>query len=89
MPGDVKLTKDESKAEEFMYQDYLGREFMLMSTRTHKYLGKSPMSGSPYSMDYAGADPARKNGAVFRYKFVSEDEKEEKDDDDAEEFKED
>ena len=89
MPGDVKLTKDESKAEEFMYQDYLGREFMLMSTRTHKYLGKSPKSGSPYSMDYAGADPARKNGAVFKYKFVAEDEKEEKDDDDAEEFKED
>jgi hypothetical protein len=41
-------------------------------------------------MDYAGADPARKNGAVFKYKFVTEDEKENKDDDDdAEEFKED
>ena len=64
--GDVKLTTDESKAEVFMWQDYLGGEFMLMSMRTHRYLGKSPTTGSPYSMDYTGADPARKNGAVFR-----------------------
>lgn len=70
--GDVKLTSDESKAEEFMWQDYLGGEFMLMSTRTHKYLGKSPTTGSPYSMDYTGSDPARKNGAVFRCVVVSD-----------------
>lgn len=67
IPGDVKLTNDVSKAEEFMYQDYLHHEFMLLSTRTHTYLGKSPTTGSPYSMDYKGADPARRNGAVFRW----------------------
>ena len=67
LPGDVRLTEDESKAEEFMWQDYLDKEFMLMSTRTHKYIGKSPTTGSPYSMDYTGADPARRNGAVFRW----------------------
>lgn len=67
IPGDVKLTADESKAEEFMYQDYLNHEFMLLSTRTHTYLGKSPTTGSPYSMDFKGADPARRNGAVFRW----------------------
>lgn len=67
LPGDVRLTNDESKAEEFMWQDYLDKEFMLMSTRTHKYIGKSPTTGSPYSMDYKGADPARRNGAVFRW----------------------
>ena len=67
LPGDVRLTDDESKAEEFMWQDYLDREFMLMSMRTHKYVGKSPTTGSPYSMDYTGADPARRNGAVFRW----------------------
>lgn len=67
LPGDVRLTKDESKAEEFMWQDYLNHEFMLMSTRTHTYIGKSPTTGSPYSMDYKGADPARKNGAVFKW----------------------
>lgn len=67
LPGDVRLTDDVLKAEEFMWQDYLDKEFMLMSTRTHKYLGKSPTTGSPYSMDYNGADPARRNGAVFRW----------------------
>lgn len=67
LPGDVRLTKDVNKAEEFMWQDYLNHEFMLMSTRTHTYIGKSPTTGSPYSMDYKGADPAKKNGAVFKW----------------------
>ena len=65
--GDVRLTTDVSKAEVFMWQDYLHHEFMLMSMRTHRYLGKSPTTGSPYSMDFTGADPARRNGAVFRW----------------------
>ena len=65
--GDVRLTTDESKAEVFMWQDYLNREFMLMSMRTHRYIGKSPTTGSPYSMDFTGADPARRNGAVLRW----------------------
>ena len=67
LPGDVCLTKDADKAEEFMYQDYLNHEFMLLSMRNHLYLGKSPTTGSPYSMDFKGADPARRNGAVFRW----------------------
>lgn len=67
LPGDVRLTNDENLAEEFLWQDYLNKEFMLMSLRNHRYVGKSPTTGSPYSMDYAGADPARRNGAVFRW----------------------
>lgn len=67
LPGDVRLTTDASKAEEFMWQDYLNHEFMLLSTRTHTYIGKHPTTGSPYSMDYKGSDPARHNGAVFRW----------------------
>ena len=67
LAGDVRLTTDASKAEEFLWQDYLNQEFMLMSMRTHLYIGKSPTTGSPYSMDYKGADPARRNGAVFRW----------------------
>jgi len=67
IPGDVRLTTDESKAEVFLWQDYLDHEFMLLSMRTHRYIGKSPTTGSPYSMDYTGADPARRNGAVFRW----------------------
>ena len=67
LAGDVRLTTDESKAEVFMWQDYLNHEFMLMSMRTHRYIGKSPTTGSPYSMDFPGADPARRNGAVLRW----------------------
>ena len=70
LAGDVRLTADSSKAEVFMWQDYLDHEFMLMSMRTHRYIGKSPTTGSPYSMDYTGADPARRNGAVFRWEEV-------------------
>ena len=65
--GDVRLTTDASKAEVFMWQDYLNHEFMLMSMRTHRYIGKSPTTGSPYSMDFSGSDPAHRNGAVFRW----------------------
>ncbi len=67
LAGDVRLTTDESKAEVFLWQDYLDHEFMLMSMRTHRYIGKSPTTGSPYSMDFLGADPARRNGAVLRW----------------------
>ena len=70
LAGDVRLTADSSKAEVFMWQDYLDHEFMLMSMRTHRYIGKSPTTGSPYSMDFPGADPARRNGAVFRWEEV-------------------
>ena len=70
MAGDVRLTTDPEKAEVFLWQDYLNREFMLMSMRTHRYIGKSPTTGSPYSMDYTGADPARRNGAVLRWEVV-------------------
>ena len=70
MAGDVRLTSDKAKAETFLWQDYLSREFMLMSMRTHRYVGKSPTTGSPYSMDFPGADPARRNGAVFRWEEV-------------------
>ena len=65
--GDVRLTADEKKAEVFMWQDYLNREFMLMSMHTHRYIGKSPTTGSPYSMDYAGPDPARRNGSMLQW----------------------
>ena len=68
--GDVRLIKDQEKAETFLWQDYLGHEFMLMSMRTHRYVGKSPTTGSPYSMDFVGADPARRNGSVFRWEEV-------------------
>ena len=67
LPGDVRFTTDPKEAEMFLWQDYLGHDFMLLSLTNHKYLGKSPTTGSPYSMDFAGPDPARRNGSVLRW----------------------
>ena len=67
LPGDVRFTTDEKEAEVFLWQDYLDHDFMLFSLRNHRYIGKSPTTGSPYSMDYTGADPARRNGAVLHW----------------------
>ncbi len=72
LPGDVSFTTDSEQAEVFLWQDYLNQEFMLLSLSNHLYLGKSPTTGSPYSLDFKGADPARRNGAVFRWEEVAE-----------------
>jgi len=71
LPGDVRFTADANEAEVFMWQDYLDHDFMLLSMRTHRYVGKSPTTGSPYSMDFTGADPARRNGAVLRWELIN------------------
>ena len=78
LPGDVRFTTDKPGGEtlrtvdevnstDFLWQDFLNHDFMLLSLKNHKYLGKSPTTGSPYSMDFAGPDPARRNGAVFHW----------------------
>jgi len=67
LPGDVRFTTDPMEAEQFLWQDYLDHDFMLLSLKNHRYLGKSPTTGSPYSMDFAGPDPARRNGSVLRW----------------------
>ena len=73
LAGDVRFTTDEKEADVFLWQDYLDCDFMLFSLRNHRYVGKSPTTGSPYSMDYVGADPARQNGAVLRWEEVGKD----------------
>ena len=67
LPGDVRFTTNANDAEVFLWQDYLDQDFMLLSLKNHRYLGKSPTTGSPYSVDFAGPDPARKNGAVLHW----------------------
>ena len=67
LPGDVRFTTDPDEAEVFLWQDYLNQEFMLLSLRNHLYVGKSPTTGSPYSMDFKGSDPARRNGSVLKW----------------------
>lgn len=67
LPGDVRFTTEAKDADEFLWQDYLNHDFMLLSLKNHRYLGKSPTTGSPYSMNFAGPDPARRNGAVLHW----------------------
>ena len=67
LAGDIQLTNNEQKAERFMWQDYLHNQFMLLSMSRHLYIGKNPLDGSPYSCQFFGADPNRKNGAVMRW----------------------
>lgn len=70
LPGDVRFTTDIMEAEVFLWQDYLDHDFMLLSLRNHRYIGKSPTTGSPYSMDFTGPDPARRNGSVLIWEEV-------------------
>ena len=70
LTSDVRTTTDESKAELFMWQDMLHNECMLLSMSKHLYIGKDPLNGNPYDCEYKGADPARRNGAVFRWTEV-------------------
>ena len=83
LPGDVRFTTDKLVGEEklattddinattFLWQDYLDHDFMLLSLKNHKYLGKSPTTGSPYSWDFVGPDPARRNGSVLMWEEVT------------------
>lgn len=70
LPGDVRFTRNEKEAEVFLWQDLLNHDFMLLSLKNHRYLGKSPTTGSPYSMDFTGPDPARRNGSVLHWEAV-------------------
>ena len=63
-------TTDDVNSTTFLWQDFLDHDFMLLSLKNHRYLGKSPSTGSPYSMDFAGPDPARRNGSVLMWEEV-------------------
>ena len=70
LSGDVRLTADAGKAEEFVWQDMLYNHCMLLSLKTQRYVGKHPKDGSPYSADFQGADAGMKNGCVFAWEVV-------------------
>ena len=70
LSGDVRLTADAGKAEEFVWQDMLYNHCMLLSLKTQRYVGKHPKDGSPYSADFQGADAGMKNGCVFSLEIV-------------------
>ncbi len=67
LSGDIRLTTDATKAEEFVWQDMLYNRCMLLSLKTQRYVGKHPTDGSPYSADFQGADAGMRNGCVFQW----------------------
>ena len=70
LSGDVRLVKEPTEASLFMWQDMLRGDCMLMSLKNHRFVGCSPDMGEPYSTQFAGADPNRKNGCVFHFNVV-------------------
>ena len=70
LSGDVRLTSDASKAEEFVWQDMLYNHCMLLSLKMQRYVGKHTADGSPYSADFQGADAGMKNGCIFAWEVV-------------------
>jgi xylan 1,4-beta-xylosidase len=65
LSADVRLLKQESEGSLFQWQDLLRKECMLMSLKTHRYVGLEPGTGEPYSADWPGTRPDRKGGTVL------------------------
>ncbi|UDF04018.1 glycoside hydrolase 43 family protein [Asticcacaulis sp. AND118] len=70
LSSDVRLMKSETPDSLFQWQDMLRHQFMLMSLRTHRYLGLDGRTGEPYAADWPGADPDRKNGTVLMWEEI-------------------
>lgn len=67
LSGDLRVTKEESKGSLFVWQDMLRHQCMLLSLQTNRYVGVDVLTGEPYSADWPGAMPDRKNGTVFQW----------------------
>jgi len=65
LSGDVRLGRPETDGGLFQWQDLLRGQCMLLSLRTHRYVGLDPATGEPYAADWPGAHPDRKDGTVF------------------------
>ncbi|HEY8994507.1 MAG TPA: glycoside hydrolase 43 family protein [Lacunisphaera sp.] len=73
LSADVRPMKQETAGSLFMWQDMLrDRQCMLLSLKTNRFVGLAPDSGEPYSADWTGTSPDRKNGACFRWDPVPE-----------------
>lgn len=67
LSADVRLTKTETEGSLFQWQDMLYGQCMLLSLKTQRYVGIAPDTGEPYSADWPGTVPERKDGTVFRW----------------------
>ena len=70
LSGDVRLSEKETDASLFQWQDMLRNQFMLLSLKTHRYVGLDPFTDEPYSAESPGARPDRKDGAVLTWAEV-------------------
>jgi xylan 1,4-beta-xylosidase len=58
--------KQETAASLFLWQDMLrDRQCMLLSLKTNRFVGLDPTTGEPYSADWPGTTPTRKDGTVL------------------------
>ena len=67
LSADVRLLPEHPVDSRFMWQDLLRGEFMLLSMKTHRYVGIGPGSGEPYAADRPGTRPDRRDGTVLRW----------------------
>ncbi len=70
LSADVRLMKEETDASLFQWQDMLYGQCMLLSLKTHRYVGVDPTTGEPYSADWQGTTPDRRNGTVFEWNVI-------------------
>ena len=67
LSADVRVLKQESKGSLLQWQDMLRGQCMLLSLKTHRYVGLEPGTSEPYSADSPGTRPDRKDGTVFNW----------------------
>jgi len=72
LSGDVRLMNQETEASLFLWQDMLRGQCMLLSLKTNRYVGLDPLTGEPYSADWPGTRPDRKDGTVFSWEEVKQ-----------------
>lgn len=70
LSADVRLIKEETPDCLIQWQDMLNGQCMLLSLKTHRYIGVEPTTGEPYGADFTGPTPNRRNGVVFDWRIV-------------------
>jgi beta-xylosidase len=70
LSGDARFMKKLTKKAIFQWEDMLRGQCMLLSIETNRYLGIDPLTDEPYSADWPGERPDRKDGTVFEWKVI-------------------
>ncbi|HUJ42339.1 MAG TPA: glycoside hydrolase 43 family protein [Opitutaceae bacterium] len=67
LSADVQLHPQEDDGSLFQWQDLLRGQCMLLSLKTDRYVGLDPATEAPYSADWPGPRPDRRDGTVFAW----------------------